>query len=403
MSENRKYIYTERAHLMCPNMQFGIMFGVREKYDATKVRETLEILCDSHELLKSRVACEDNTGKMYYRYEKDSFVPVFEKNDSDNWKKDYDELTLCGWNTMAESLLKVIVYPGNETFRIILIAHHILCDGRGLLQLVNEFANCYVKGGRPDKVSEQLISSMDDMPKHSELPFMSKVIINDANKRWLKENHRVSYSEYLKFEKEFLSKNANEKVVESISEEEMNKIIDICKNNKVSVNDYLVAKMMIDKGTDKVIIAEDVRSELSCYKTGAIGNYATAYGVKVKIGSGDIGALAQRVSKQCKKIRSKKSAEFLVLACYALMNQELIDAVAISTLGNFSSEPGNFVGSNMFGFKKRNGYSVTNLGKISSDCIDDAIFIPPVSPANEEIWGVLTVNSVMKICKVTSK
>ena len=50
------------------------------------------------------------------------------------------------------------------------------------------------------------------------------------------------------------------------------------------------------------------------------------------------------------------------------MLPELIDAVAISTLGDFESKAGTFV----------------NLGKIQSNMIAEAVFIPPASPANKK-------------------
>ena len=52
----------------------------------------------------------------------------------------------------------------------------------------------------------------------------------------------------------------------------------------------------------------------------------------------------------------------------------------------------------MFGYGSQNGYSITNLGKIESNIIAEGVFIPPASPANKKTWGVLTVNSHMKIC-----
>lgn len=87
----------------------------------------------------------------------------------------------------------------------------------------------------------------------------------------------------------------------------------------------------------------------------------------------------------------------LVLACYFTMEPTLIDAVAISSLGNFHSKAGKFAGDKMFGYATRNGYSVTNLGKIESDSIIEGFFIPPASPAMQKTWGVLTVNGNMRI------
>ena len=90
-----------------------------------------------------------------------------------------------------------------------------------------------------------------------------------------------------------------------------------------------------------------------------------------------------------------------ILACYFRMTPELIDAVAISTLGDFKSRAGMFVGSRMFGYRDRSGYSITNLGKYESGTIIDAVFIPPASPANRKTVGALTVNGILHTCTVT--
>ena len=84
------------------------------------------------------------------------------------------------------------------------------------------------------------------------------------------------------------------------------------------------------------------------------------------------------------------------------MDPELLDAVAISTLGGFTSNAGKFVGSKMFGYEAHEGYCITNLGRVKSDIISEAAFIPPASPANKKAWGVLTVNDRMRICVVES-
>ena len=51
-----------------------------------------------------------------------------------------------------------------------------------------------------------------------------------------------------------------------------------------------------------------------------------------------------------------------------------------------------------FGGESPTGYSITNLGKIESRSIANAMFIPPVSSAIKKIKGILTVNERMNIC-----
>ena len=66
--------------------------------------------------------------------------------------------------------------------------------------------------------------------------------------------------------------------------------------------------------------------------------------------------------------------------------------------GSFESKAGRFVGSKMFGYEKRDGHCITNLGRAESNTIREGVFIPPASPVNRKSWGVLTINNKMRIC-----
>ena len=228
-------------------------------------------------------------------------------------------------------------------------------------------------------------------------------MIKDANKKWGKEGHKVSYDEYLKFEKDFNTKQNIVRNIMSFDGPSLEEIVTSCKDNEVSVNDYLIAKMMIEEKTQKIIIASDIRSKFRNYNEGSLGNYASAFSVVIKKRQTDIIELSKMVRDEVRKILRSPQKEMLVLSCYFTMDPELLDAVAISTLGGFSSNAGRFVGSMMFGFEAREGYCITNLGKIKSSTIAEAAFIPPASPANKKAWGVLTVNDKMRICSLEGR
>ena len=122
----------------------------------------------------------------------------------------------------------------------------------------------------------------------------------------------------------------------------------------------------------------------------------------VKKKSSEIMELAKAVDHEVRSIISKPDREMLVLSCYFNMDPELLDAIAISTLGCFESKVGRLVGSKMFGYEKCDGHGITNLGKVESNVISEADFIPPASPANSKAWGVLTINKKMRICSIHS-
>ncbi len=402
MKTDRNYVYTERAHFMCPNMHFGIMAKVKSNYDEEQLIQSIGILQKAHPFLQSLIAEEMDTGRFYYHIQDYLKIPVMVKEEVALWQQDYEEISVQGWNVKKECLLKILVYPKENEFRILFIAHHLLCDGRGLLQLAEEFAEHYANGAMPQFARECLIQGLDDLPPNSNLPFISKLIIGDANRRWKKEGQQVKYEEeYSVFERAYLQKHKVNREIFTIDNRELEKIQTLCKQHGFTVNDWLIAKMMLEENTNKVVIAADIRNQVKCYKQGAMGNYATAFSVSMKKNKEKLIALAKRVASQVINIRQHPQKEMLVLACYIHMLPELIDAVAISTLGGFKSKAGTFVGKNMFGYGSQNGYSITNLGKIQSDIIAEAVFIPPASPANKKTWGVLTVNNHMKICAST--
>ena len=399
---DRKYLYTERAHYMCPNMHFGIVAEIGAEFDADRIIESIGVLKAAHPLMRSMIAEEQGNSRIYYEEHPELEIPVTIKEAGDNWQTDYETVSQAGWNVHEEALLKVFAYPSGNGTRVLFITHHLLCDGRGLLQLVQEFADHYANGALPHPVDEKLMESLDDLPGGSDLGFISKALIRYANKKWRKERHKVSYDEYLAFERDHDPKQDIKREIKNIDEEELDALLDLCRENGVSLNDWLVARMMTDEGVNKVVIASDIRNKIKNYKKGALGNYATAFGVVVKKRSSEIMELAGAVDHEVRSIISKPDREMLVLSCYFNMDPELLDAIAISTLGNFESKAGRFVGSRMFGYEKRDGHCITNLGRAESSVISEAVFIPPASPANRKAWGVLTINKKMRICSIHS-
>ncbi len=399
---DRKYLHTERAHYMCPNMHFGIVAEIVAEFDVNRIIESIDVLKSVHPLMRSLIAEEQGSSGIYYEEQSELEIPVMIKNTDDNWQIDYEAVSSSGWNVQKDALLKVFAYPSGSGTRVLFITHHLLCDGRGLLQLAQEFADYYVNGVKPHLVDEKLMESLDDLPDGSDLRFISKLLIKDSNKKWCKEGHKVSYDEYLKFESAYDSKQDLKREITNVDGEELDALLGLCRENGVSLNDYLVARMMIEECTDKVVIASDIRNKIKNYKKGALGNYATAFGVVVKKKSSEIMELAKAVDHEVRSIISKPDREMLVLSCYFNMDPELLDAIAISTLGSFESKAGRFVGSKMFGYEKCDGHCITNLGKVESNVISEAVFIPPASPANSKAWGVLTINKKMRICSIHS-
>ena len=62
----KKYLYTERAHYMCPNMHFGIIANIGKEFDEERLIESIEALKAAHPLLASLISEEEGTRKIFY-------------------------------------------------------------------------------------------------------------------------------------------------------------------------------------------------------------------------------------------------------------------------------------------------------------------------------------------------
>ncbi|GKH33356.1 hypothetical protein MCI89_19715 [Muricomes sp. OA1] len=71
MKSVKNYVYTERAHFMCPNMHFGIMVQIECKYDEGVLRQSIDTLQKAHPFLQSLIAEETDTGRLFYQIQDD--------------------------------------------------------------------------------------------------------------------------------------------------------------------------------------------------------------------------------------------------------------------------------------------------------------------------------------------
>ena len=404
-------IYTERAHLMCPNMCFGIAMAVDRPYDETSIRDAVKRLAAAHPFLNALLGYAEAENAYYYRATDRPQVELRLKGGrydapesalaAPEIMKEYRQLTGRDWDLFEEGMLKISVWQAGTMTQFLLVFHHLLADGRGALGLAEELAECYVRGLEPKSAPETLISSVQDFPPDSRLPLISRMLVSKANRDWEKERHCVTYADYHAFANEFLRSDRVRHSIFRIGQEKLDRIRQKCHEEQVTVNDYLIAKMMQEEKTRKVIIASDLRSRLSCYREGALGNYSTAFSVEVKkreVAERSLFSLARTVRDRVAVTMARPEDLYLILQCYAELDPGLLDAAFISCKGGFPSKAGKFIGSLFFGFEAGNGYSITNLGAIESESIADAYFIPPASPAICKTQGILTVNSVMTVC-----
>ena len=203
-----EYLFTERAHLVCPNMCFAIAASLVKAFDKERIEETVRRLAEAHPFLRARLGYEKETNSYFYDVKEQSQVQViYEREICDEHEEaiesednrgtaaaeevisspeiieEFEKLTARDWNLFSEGLLKIAVWNAGGRTTLLFIFHHLLADGRGALGLVQEFADFYADDIVPKTAPEHLIIK-EDLPANSKLSFISRALVNHANRQW---------------------------------------------------------------------------------------------------------------------------------------------------------------------------------------------------------------------------
>ena len=98
-------------------------------------------------------------------------------------------LTGYDWDLFSEGMLKAAIWKMGTGTCFLLVFHHLLTDGRGALGLMQELCDYYALGTVPQYAPEKLMASASDLPKDSGMPFLSRKLVDKANRDWAKEKH----------------------------------------------------------------------------------------------------------------------------------------------------------------------------------------------------------------------
>ena len=88
----RQYIDSERAHFMCPDMHFGMLMEVEKAYEPEAVKATLERMALAHPFLKSLIAYEEESSRLYYRMTGNNQIDLYIREDSASLWTDYQAI-----------------------------------------------------------------------------------------------------------------------------------------------------------------------------------------------------------------------------------------------------------------------------------------------------------------------
>jgi len=191
----RRVSPVERVFTGSPYSIVSVVAWIRGDVSESKLRETVLKVQQRHPNLRVRIT-EDAGGDPWFTSEGAGEIPVeiVPRESDDQWIKVVRESCRVPFEFETRPPIRFILVRSSGKSELIILCHHIICDGMSLAYLARDLM---IHLGDPTREVEVLPDpapiDRDNIPKDVSLNAVVRFLINRMNKKWEKE--RISFDQ----------------------------------------------------------------------------------------------------------------------------------------------------------------------------------------------------------------
>jgi NRPS condensation-like uncharacterized protein len=333
-------------------------------------------------------------------------------------KKNDDEWIELAWGEQKKPfdlnrgpLIKFLLLSSSDSTDLVIICHHIICDGLSLSYLVKDIALLLSHPATElDPLPLPPTLSRDNFSVGVPSGWLLKIIMGRMNRSWKKEKVIFSGEDYAKLYREYWQSRSIGITVFSLPPDMTSAFILRCHEEHVTVNSALTTAFalaqndMQGRGQEylrKCTAAVDVRKFLKSPPERNFGLFASVVTLALPSGKGDLWGVARKFNSLIRRLLTNPR-KVLELLAISYLNPTLIDATWFVAYGAFENKTALRLNKLILApiGKPRTSLGTTNLGSvdIQEDSNLKTIFFIPVHSQNyEKVIGIITAGGEMNI------
>jgi len=329
--------------------------------------------------LNLRVRLEkDEENNLWFTTENVKDIPVEEvtREDKDQWLNYHVEASKVPFEFEERPAIRFYLLKSQKTSEIIILCHHLICDGLSLAYLARDLMTCL---GDPEQEIEALPDpapiNLDNMPKDVGINPIAKYFINRINQQWSKEPVAFDMEDYRCINEAYWDQAQHRAISIELTEPETQRIVQRSREEGVTVNSTLttafVGAQQLIQGNKKELtnigVAANLRDRLPLPAGETMGFYAGvvtinySYDEKKSFWDNTRGIH----SKITPLIKNKYLFMDALTWCY--MNPEVLEAINFKRLGSLvSADSPRYEKLSTFAERKDNVSSILKREKMDS-------------------------------------
>ena len=396
MKPNRIKLMAERFFLFDPSIYMNVIFTIDGVVPAEKIQKAIEKTFTQNQTTMSK-AVLDEKGNLFL--EEMGHTGCHTYVDGRDWQEIRREQERIPFRINEGEFLRAFITPRENSTDIYLMAHHMMADGSGLLILVDDIMNNLAGFEVAYKPTE--VMQRKEVIRKGDLPFMSRFRLRLLNGLWAKEKRVFTWDDYYQIHETYWKDKSTYFEFTTIEDEELKALKRECKELGITVNSYLVAKIMKNYPEDHILgVPVSLRGS-----SNSISNMITSLMLEYRYDPEK--ALAENAVRAHQIIREGLDSEpmrYHIPQFVAILDPTLMDAAVAHFVLGFDNEAARKA-SHVIGYTSNLGTDVgiTNLGVLDVKTqygdyrITNMIGIPPHVSATRRVISIYTYNGKMTI------
>lgn len=274
----------ERLFTRSPFAIVTMAARIRGLVTESMVRDAVAKVRQRHPNLRARIV-EDEDGTPWLTSEGAGEIPVVTvyRESADHWIQVVQESSQIPFKFAARPPVRLVLVQSAGTSELVILCHHILCDGLSLAYLARDLL---VHLGDPAREAELLPDPVpldrDNMPADVSITPLVKFVVGRMNKKWAGERVVFDQEDYQELNSTYWTEYRHELLPVELTEAQTTALVERCRRNEVTVNSALaaafVAAQIAVQGEQpfhsSVFVAASLRDRLPRPPGEAMGFYA---------------------------------------------------------------------------------------------------------------------------------
>lgn len=291
----RKMLTLERRFFRAPGANLSVVARIRGEIAQDKLRSALTKLRQMHPLLGVRVVLDSHQDAWFSSDGVTELqLKVIPRDSDDQWMKVVQEEHSIAFDFEKGPLVRVILLKSPELSDLIIFCQHTICDGISLANLTRDTLLCI---SEPERELSPETDTPLPIPDNFPIDFsgnkltniIKKKIAERMNEKWRRDRVIFNEEDFRNIHRAYFKTYQYRIVTAELSEVDVLSLIDVCRQNQVTVNSAIGVAFLagrhdvIGKYANNIQnIAVNVRNRLKRSAEYAFGLFAV--GVDFRLG-----------------------------------------------------------------------------------------------------------------------